>query len=198
MKQIVFALVVVLSAVSASAQTSPVPVTYRVTRTAAGQPAQATEFPKAAMTCALPVAAPAAGAIRITDPLRADADCERADPAFFANMVRELAYTYTIAGKVNDLDGYGPESSAIVITLPRIPQIPGAPGNLRGTPPGVVGVASLGIVNATPYRFGGLEVAPVTLDGGVGEVFLGATRLQSGNYSVKRGDRVSLMLWRDR
>jgi hypothetical protein len=184
-------------ATTAQAQ-SPIPIRYKVTRTAPNQPPVTVVFLKSTMTCTLPKANPAPGAIRIDDPTLNSWDCEKADPEFFAGMVPEVAYTYFISGQANDVDAYGPESQALVINLPRIPQIPGAPGNLRGTPPGTVGVAALGVVSGQPYKFAGLEVAPVTLDGGAGEVFLGAQVLEAGSFRVKRGDRVSLAFWRER
>jgi hypothetical protein len=192
------AAVLVFGLVGSAAAQSPIPIRYKVTRTAPNQPPVTVVFLKSTMTCTLPKAVPPPGAIRIDDPTLNSWDCEKADPAFFAGMVTEVAYTYTISGQANDVDDYGPESQALVINLPRIPQIPGAPGNLRGTPPGTIGVAALGIVSGQPYKFAGLEVAPVTLDGGAGEVFLGAQVLEVPGFRVKRGDRVSLAFWRDR
>jgi hypothetical protein len=198
MRTAILALVMVVAVVGSAQAQSPIPVRYKVTRTAPNQPAVTVVFLKSTMTCTLPKAVPPPGAIRIDDPSLNSWDCEKADPEFFAGMVPEVAYNYTISGQANDVDPYGPESQALVINLPRIPQIPGAPGNLRGTPPGTIGVAALGVVSGQPYKFAGLEVAPVTLDGGAGEVFLGAQVLEAGSFRVKRGDRVSLAFWRER
>jgi hypothetical protein len=193
--KIVSAFIIVLLTASASLAQNPIPIRYRLTRSAPGQSLVIETFLKASMTCNLPSGVPAPGSIRIDDPVNAGRDCEKADPAFFVNMVREVAYNYTIAGQANDIDPYSQESNALTITLPRIPQIPNAPGNLRGVPPNTQGVASLGTINDHPYKFGGLEVAPITLDAGAGNVFLGAERLQVPGYSVRRGDRISLVVW---
>jgi hypothetical protein len=194
---VVAVLCVVGLAAVAEAQ-SPIPIRYRVTRSAAGQETIAVVFSKASAVCGLPKGGQSQGSIRFDDPSLNTFDCERVDAAFFVGMVPEVAYTFTIAGQANDLDRYGDESIAVVIALPRVPQIPGAPTNPRVVPPGAVGVAVLGVVSVNPYKWAGLEVAPVTLDGGAGEVFLGAKALEVPGYPVKRGDRVSLMLWRER
>ena len=194
MRHLIIIAALIIGMASAAFAQSVAPTRYRVTRTQAGA-VHLVIFEKATMTCNLPVAGPAPGSLRIDDPANMGRDCEKADPAFFTGMTRELSYGFTIAALHNDIDGWSNESNMLTLTLPRIPQIPSAPGNLRGTIPAVVGVASLGTINAPPYRFGDLDVAPITFDGG-GEAFLGARQLRVPGYTVRAGDRVSLVLWR--
>ncbi len=200
MKNFVFAAVLVLSsAIFADAQVV-VPTIYRVTRTASGQATITPTFQKSAMTCNLAVAVPAAGHLRITDPELTTRDCDWVDTAgaLFVGMVREVEYTFTIAGQHNAIDGYGPESAAVRITLPRIPQIPGAPLNPRIVPPTSLTVSVLGTVESRGFAFG-LDVATNSLDGIPNFPFyFGASSLVTGGEygSPRNGDRFFLQLWR--
>lgn len=170
---------------SALAQMTIIPIRYRVTRTADGQPTIQHVFLKSAMQCDLPSANPVAGSLRIEDPLRPGSDCQWVDSVgtIFANRVPGLTYTYTIAGQANDTDPYSPESVAVTV---RMPAIPPAPTNPRVTPPGTVAFAGTVIDR---YPFAGLDVAEVSLDIGLPFYFGAPYPLQSGDYSVQRGDR---------
>src|SRR5690606_18898814 len=134
----------VLLSATASAQ-EVIPVRYRLTRTASGQPTLQHTFLKSGMTCNLsviPLGVMSPGTLRITDPERPTRDCEWIDSsgAIISNAPREVSFTLTLAGQANDIDPYGPESEPFLLTLPRIPEIPGAPGSLRYVPPSPVAI----------------------------------------------------------
>lgn len=179
-----------------------VPVTYRVTRTAAGQQTRTHTFPKSNMTCDLapiPLAQMAPGTLRIGDPERDTRDCQWNDTTgvLAEGMVRELPYTFVIAGQHNAIDGYGPDSAPFVVTLPRIPQIPGAPASPRYVPPGTQTVAVVGTVLQRGGAFG-LDVATTALDGVPNFPFyFGAATLNAPGYSTAPGDRFLLQLWKE-
>lgn len=191
---------VLMFGVTAAAQVV-VPIRYRVTRTAPGQPTIQHVFLKANMSCDLtPISLEqmAASTLRIGDPERSTRDCQWNDTTgvLGANMVREVAYTYTIAGQANDIDPYGPESVPFSVTLPRIPQIPGAPQAPRYVPPGAQTVAVLGTVLHRGMAFG-LDAATTALDGIPNFPFyFGAATLTAGTYATAPGDRFLLQLWK--
>lgn len=177
----------------AFAQDPVIPVDYRITRTAPGQATLTTEFLANSVPCNLAVAAPSGVGIRFTDPERPGRDCEYLSAAPFSNRVRGVTYTWTLAGRQNTVDGYGPESIAVDV---REPAIPTAPRDFRVTPPADAG-ASL-VVNGTiqdRYPFAGVDVASVWLDIGAW-LYVGAAQLSAPGYTVQRGDAVSLGLWR--
>ena len=153
------------------------------------------------MHCGGPVAQPGAGGLRVTDPELSPTDCEISGATIapiFANMVRELEYAYTIAGQNNVTDGYGPESAVVRITLPRIPQIPGAPQSPRIVPPTTPSVAVLGTIINRGAAFG-LDTATATLEGMPGFLLhFGASTLNTGGSygGVQVGDEMLFQLWR--
>lgn len=190
----------------AMAQPSPIPTRYRVTRTASGHPTVTHTFLKSAMTCNLsviPVGVMNPSTLRITDPERLSnptRDCEWIDSAgsIILNAPREVPLTITIAGLMNEVDGYGPESAPFVLTLPRIPQIPGAPGNLRFTPPSPPSVGFEGVVEWRAPQFG-VDAAKILIPALPGFNFYvgGDTLTSPGQFSVQAGDRLWFQFWRE-
>ena len=84
----------------------------------------------------------------------------------------------------------GPDSNEAAFTFVAAP---GAPSGFSvAPPPGAVAVN--GTVSQPPYRFAGLEVAPIALDGGMGQLLIAAQRLSVPGYSVQQGDRAGLVL----
>lgn len=189
--------VFVLGAVSAAQVV--IPIRYRVTRVATGQQTITHTFNKSGMTCDLtPVALAqmAPGTLRIGDPERDTRDCElnaTLTAPVLANMVREVTYTFTIAGQANDIDPYGPESVPFTVTLPRIPQIPPAPASPRLAPPPPPQQA-MGTINQRFQYFDGtriLDVASGPLDI-IGVEFLFAI---PGTLPVQNGQRFAIAVW---
>jgi hypothetical protein len=190
--------IVVVMGVTAAAQ-SPIPIRYRVTRAASGQASAQHVFLKSAMTCNVdPATALPNGSLAIIDPERVGRDCRISGTPIapiFANMVVEIAYSYTVAGQANDIDPYGPESVPVSVVLPRIPQIPGAPGNPRIVPPGTPTIAVNGTVESRGNAFG-LDVATTSLDGiPFFPFYFGAATLTSGDFAVRQGTQFRLQLW---
>lgn len=84
----------------------------------------------------------------------------------------------------------GPDSNEAAFTYVSAPAAP--QGFTVAPPPGAVAVN--GTVSRPPYGFAGLEVAPVTLDGGGGQLLIAATRLSVPGYTVQQGDRMGLVM----
>lgn len=195
------AILVLVAAGNAVAQVV-IPIRYRVTRTASGQQTITHTFNKSNMTCDIapvPLAQMAPGTLRIGDPERDTRDCElnaTLTAPVLANMVREVTYTYTIAGQANDIDPYGPESAPFTVTLPRIPQIPPAPASPRLAPPPPPQQA-MGTVNQRFEFFDGsrhVDVASGVLDFANIE-FLFAIPGRLGALPVQEGQRFAIAVW---
>jgi hypothetical protein len=170
--------------VAPAADAQVIPVSYQMTRTAPGHPANTFTFTRAAMQCGLPRAEMTEAGLRINDPANDALDCELRAAGNWSDLLPGLAYTFALRG-CNEAGQCGP---ATTLTT----GLPGAPAfRLR---PGVTGVAASGTVRER-YPFAGLDVARVWLDAG-GDVYLGAQRLSTPGYDVRPGDRVDLLLSR--
>jgi hypothetical protein len=202
LKRIVVAVVMVGWASLAAAQTTPIPVQYRVTRTAPSQPTIQHVFLKTAMVCDLPVANPApptgAGALRIEDPERPARDCEWFDQTNIlgANRLPGVSYSFVIAGNAGS--GYGLDSTAVVITLPGIPPAP--PRFRYSPPPGAPNVAVGGTILRRFHEPAvNMDVAEIFLDIFPAKLlYIGSAPpggLASPGDIIKPGNRFEMVAW---
>jgi len=149
------------------------------------------EFPRSAMTCNLPVGPLAAPGLRISDEQNVGRDCELLGNAggVIVAATPGVPYRYTIQG-ATDSSIFGPPGEFPDVSVPTAP----SGRRLRpATAPGVDFVAT--VFDRLP--FGGYDVARTVVDGYPIEIALGALTLTvPGVYSVQRGDRVAVAIWR--
>lgn len=179
---------VLMLPVSSIAQ-DPIPVQYRLTRTAPA-PTATYVFPYSAMTCNLPVGMPPSTGLRISDPVNAGRDCELLGTAGGVIVPRPAGAThaYSIAGG----DSTGTLWSAEAAMGNIVPPAPPTSPRLR---PPLAGVALLGTIQER-FPFAGLDVVRVLLDDTADAVYVGMSSLTAPGYSPRVGDRVQHIAYR--
>lgn len=164
----------------------PLPTSYRLTRTLPA-PVSTTTFLAASMACGLArggVSSPPG--LRIEDPSNAAVDCELLGNASGVIVARQAANAYSMVACDSNGDCSSP--GTFNLALPTVPANP----RLRLPPPAVAFDATV----TDRYRLGQIDVATTIIDGLSQPFYFGAATLTIPGYSVQRGDKVSVALWR--
>jgi hypothetical protein len=143
-KRLTLVVLLLCAGVGVTAQDTPLPIRYRITRTAdplAPHPGVVQQvIPAHAVLCNEPrVEVPTPGTFRWPDPRNATLDCVwqsswvgSTDPMFY-NMTVDQTYTFDVQGQVRDEDPYSARASVRVTVRPML--IAPAPGDMRVTLP---------------------------------------------------------------
>jgi hypothetical protein len=144
MRLITLLVVLVCAVVGLGAQEPPLPIRYRITRTAeplAPHPGVVQHvIPAYAVLCNEPrVEVPIPGTFRWPDPRNPALDCVwqsswvGSTDVMFYNMTVDQTYTFDVQGQVRDEDPYSARASVRVTVRPML--IAPAPGDMRVTLP---------------------------------------------------------------
>jgi len=185
MRTIIATVCLGLFAAGAQAQPVPLPTSYRLTRTLPA-PVSTTTFLAASMACGLArggVSSPPG--LRIADPMNEAVDCELLGSINGVIVARQAVNAYSMVACDSNGDCSAP--SPFNLSLPTVPSNP----RLR-LPPSVAFDATV----TDRYRLGDLDVATTIIDGLSQPFYFGASSLTTPGYSVQRGDKVSVALWR--
>jgi len=164
----------------------PLPTSYRLTRTLP-LPVSTSTFLASSMSCGLARGGVSSSpGLRIEDPRNAAMDCELLGTASGVIVSRQAQNAYAMVA----CDGNGDCSAPAIFNL-LLPTVPADP-RLRLPPPAVAFDATV----TDRYRLGQIDVATTIIDGLLQPFYFGAATLTIPGYSVQRGDKVSVALWR--